>query len=79
MGNKIKKSVNLQGVICPLNFVKTKIALEDLEPGDLLEVFLDEGSAMTNVPRSVKDEGHRIVKVELLEEAFRIVIEKGKE
>ncbi|WOX55481.1 MULTISPECIES: sulfurtransferase TusA family protein [Methanoculleus] len=77
MGDEVKKRVDLAGVVCPMNFVKTKLALEDLEPGDLLEVILDEGSAMLNVPRSVKEEGHRIVKVEPLGESFRVVIEKG--
>jgi len=79
MGDEIKKRVDLHGVVCPLNFVKTKLALEELEPGELLEVILDEGSAMLNVPRSLKEEGHRIVKVEPLGETFRVVIEKGRE
>jgi tRNA 2-thiouridine synthesizing protein A len=78
MGSEIKKRIDLHGVACPMNFVKTKLALEDLEPGDLLEVILDEGSAMLNVPRSVKEEGHRIVKVESFGETFRVVIEKAR-
>ena len=77
MEANIKKSVDLHGVACPMNFVKTKLALEELEAGDRLEVILDEGEAMLNVPRSVKDEGHRIVKVEPLGETFRVTIEKG--
>lgn len=61
-----------------MNFVKTKLALEELDSGQLLEVILDEGEPMLNVPRSLKDEGHRIIKVEPREgETFRIVVEKG--
>ncbi len=77
MVNIIKKRIDLQGVMCPLNFVKTKLALEELEPGERIEVVLDEGEAMLNVPRSLKDDGHRIIRVEPLGEAFCLTIEKG--
>lgn len=77
MGMQIKKSIDLHGVVCPLNFVKTKLAIESIASGELLEVILDEGDAMLNVPRSVKEEGHRIVKVTPLGETFSVVIEKG--
>jgi tRNA 2-thiouridine synthesizing protein A len=77
MASEIKKSLDLHGVICPLNFVKTKLALEELAAGELLEVIIDEGDAMLNVPRSVKEEGHKIIKVTPLGETYRLVIEKG--
>jgi tRNA 2-thiouridine synthesizing protein A len=77
MAAEIKIKIDLHGVTCPLNFVKTKLALEELDEGELLEVILDEGNAMLNVPRSLKEEGHRIVKVEPLGETFRVVVEKG--
>ncbi|OPY68796.1 MAG: hypothetical protein A4E57_01567 [Syntrophorhabdaceae bacterium PtaU1.Bin034] len=77
MANDIKKRIDLHGVACPMNFVKTKLALDELDSGERLEVILDEGDAMLNVPRSLKDEGHRIVKVEPLGETFRVVVEKG--
>ncbi len=77
MGQEIKKSLDLHGVVCPLNFVKTKLALETLNAGDWLEVILDEGDAMLNVPRSLKEEGHRIVKVTSLGNTYSVVVEKG--
>lgn len=77
MDSDIKKKIDLHGVACPMNFVKTKAALADLLAGELLEVILDEGDAMLNVPRSVKDEGHQVVKVENLGETFRVVIRRG--
>ena len=77
MSEAIKKSIDLHGVVCPLNFVKTKLALEELNPGDRLEVVLDEGDAMLNVPRSLKEEGHKVVKVTPAGEVYRIVVEKG--
>jgi tRNA 2-thiouridine synthesizing protein A len=77
MGSEIKARIDLHGVVCPLNFVRTKLALDELEPGERLEAILDEGEAMLNMPRSLKEEGHRIVKVEPLGETFRVVVEKG--
>jgi TusA-related sulfurtransferase len=77
MENKVKKSVDLHGVACPMNFVKTKAVLATLEKDDLLEVILDEGDAMLNVPRSVKEEGHQIIKVVNLGTTFSVIIRKG--
>lgn len=73
----IKKKLDLRNVSCPMNFVKTKVALDGLRKDELLEVILDEGDAMLNVPRSVKEDGHKIVKVEDLGTTFRVVIKKG--
>jgi len=78
MNNEIKKKIDLHGVVCPMNFVKTKLALEELERGEYLEVILDEGDAILNVTRSLKDEGHTVVMVEPLRETFRVVVKKGE-
>ncbi|TCL62169.1 tRNA 2-thiouridine synthesizing protein A [Hydrogenispora ethanolica] len=75
--SEVKKSIDLHGVVCPLNFVKTKLALEELAAGERLEVVLDEGDAMLNVPRSLKEEGHKIIKVTPEGEVYRIIVEKG--
>lgn len=77
MENKVKKSIDLHNVACPLNFVKTKAALAALEKDDLLEVILDEGDALLNVPRSVKEEGHQVIKVVSLGMTFSVIIRKG--
>ena len=77
MAEDIKKRIDLHGVACPMNFVKAKLALEELDAGERVEVILDEGEAMLNVPRSLRDEGHKIIKVDPLGETFRIIIEKG--
>ncbi|MEK6713072.1 MAG: sulfurtransferase TusA family protein, partial [Nitrospirota bacterium] len=56
-------TLDLKGVLCPINFVKTKLKLEEMEVGQVLEVILDDGEPMRNVPRSVKAEGHKIIGV----------------
>ncbi len=62
------ESLDLRGVICPLNFVETKLKLEEMEEGQILEVTIDDGDPIRNVPRSVKAEGHRILGVKRLED-----------
>ncbi len=70
-------TIDLRSVLCPMNFVKTKLKLEEMESGEILEVFLDDGEPMRSVPRSIKEEGHKIVKVDNLGKEFRILIKKG--
>ncbi len=70
--------LDLSGVACPMNFVKTKLRLEDMEPGQLLEVVIDDGEPMRNVPRSVQAEGHKVNVLEALPDGhYRMVIEKA--
>ena len=68
--------LNLEGVVCPLNFVKTKLRLEEMKEGEILEVILDGGEPIKNVPRSVKDEGHEILKVEKIDNRWKVLIRK---
>ena len=75
---RIDGSLNLKGVLCPINFVKTKLKLEEMGNGQMLEIILDDGESMKNVPRSLKEEGHKIIKVEQLPvKIFNLLIEQG--
>lgn len=60
---KVDDKVDITDVVCPVTFVKTKVALEELEDGEILQVHLSDGEPVQNVPRSVKDEGHQILKL----------------
>ncbi|MFO0773357.1 MAG: sulfurtransferase TusA family protein [Nitrospiraceae bacterium] len=54
-------TLDLRGVICPYNFVKTKLKLETMAPGAQLDVWLDDGDPIKNVPQSVTNEGHTVL------------------
>ena len=74
----ITKSIDTCGDVCPMNMVKTKVALKDLQAGEVLEVTLHGGEPIRNVSRSVKEEGHRIIKLDKLDdERFIMLIEKS--
>ncbi|MEI6305496.1 MAG: sulfurtransferase TusA family protein [Deltaproteobacteria bacterium] len=53
--------IDLRGISCPTNFVKAKLALEDLENGDNATILLDDGEPVKNVPRSLKADGHKLL------------------
>ena len=53
-------SLDLTGVVCPLNWVKTKLALERIGTGETLRVQLDPGEAIESVPRSAREDGHEV-------------------
>ncbi|MHB1419916.1 MAG: sulfurtransferase TusA family protein [Bacillota bacterium] len=77
---KADAALDITADVCPITFVKTKLVLEEMTPGEILEVTLNGGEPIQNVPRSVKDEGHKIVRVEALENnKFRLLIERGQD
>ncbi len=70
------EELDLRGVICPYNFVKTKLKLDTLEIGSQLAVLLDEGDPIINVPKSIMNEGHEVLTQEKVDVYYRIVIQK---
>jgi tRNA 2-thiouridine synthesizing protein A len=71
--------LDLRGVICPYNFVKTKLKLESMEEGQILAVMLDAGDPIQNVPQSVRNEGHTILLQEPVDHFYRVVIRRRAE
>ena len=71
--------LDLRGVICPYNFVKTKLKLEAMEEGQILSVLLDDGDPIRNVPRSVSNEGHTILSQDCIEGSYRVVIRRRED
>ncbi len=68
--------LDLRGVICPYNFVKTKLKLETMEQGQVLSVLLDDGDPIRNVPRSVENEGHTVLAQERVDQSYRVLIRR---
>jgi TusA-related sulfurtransferase len=74
---RVDEELNLRGEVCPYTFVKSKLALEDLEPGKILRVIVDNPESAENVPRSLANEGNEVLGVGPLgEEAWSILIKK---
>ncbi|MDR2670652.1 MAG: sulfurtransferase TusA family protein [Oscillospiraceae bacterium] len=59
----IDGTVDITDVVCPVTFVKAKVALEELEEGQILSIRMNDGEPVQNVPRSLKEEGHQVLKL----------------
>jgi TusA-related sulfurtransferase len=56
--------IDITGEVCPMTFVRTKLRLERMQPGEVLRVRLRGEEPLRNVPRAARDEGHVILGVE---------------
>ena len=61
---KFDDTVDSTDVVCPVTFVKAKVALEELDEGQILSIRMNDGEPVQNVPRSIKEEGHQILKLD---------------
>jgi len=60
---KIDATTDITDAVCPMTFVKAKIELDELNEGQILSIRMNDGEPVQNVPRSLKDEGHQILKL----------------
>ena len=74
---KIDDTIDITDVKCPTTFVKAKVALEELDEGQILAVRLNDGEPVQNVPRSLKEEGHEILKLDDNQDGtFTLIVKK---
>lgn len=68
--------LDLRGTPCPINFVRTKLRLEQMQPGELLEVWLDPGEPVEQVPDSLAMEGYAIEHLENRTDFFALQVRR---
>ena len=56
----MNRTLDVSALTCPMNWVRTKLELERLAPGDVLTVRCAAGEAIENVPRSAREAGHEV-------------------
>lgn len=73
-----EQTLDITGDVCPLTFVRAKLAIEALLPGQVLKVRL-AGDAVQNVPRSLRFEGHKVLSLERQEDGsyLMLVLKEG--
>ena len=47
--------------LCPMTFVRTRLALDRLQPGQVLAVRMKGDEPKTNVPKTAAEQGHTIL------------------
>ncbi|MBM4017551.1 MAG: sulfurtransferase TusA family protein [Planctomycetes bacterium] len=72
------RTVDVTGSRCPMTFVRVKVALDGLAPGEVLELVLLEGEQMQDVPKNLKDEGHRVLAVVRKGPKYHLLVRKGE-
>lgn len=82
MGDEFKadKTLDIKGQVCPYTFVRSKLAIEKMELGQVLEIVTDHRPASENVPRSMENEGQKILKIaQTGEKEWHIFVRKDRE
>jgi TusA-related sulfurtransferase len=72
----IDRTADFRGVVCPLNYVRTKMLLGQMKAGETLAVLLDEPGTR-NVPESVEKDGNEVLSVEEQGGHWQVLIRKA--
>lgn len=76
-GFRIDDTVDITDKVCPLTFVKAKVAIDELEDGEVIAIRMNDGEPVQNVPRSIKEEGHQILKLVNNEDGtYNLIVKK---
>ena len=76
----VTKTVDLKGQVCPYTFVRSKLAIEKMGLGEVLEIILDHKPAVENVPKSMENEGQKVLKIDQTgEKEWHLFVRKDKE
>jgi len=70
---KVDRKIDIKGLICPYTFGKSKLAIEEMKVGEVLEILLDYEEASRSIPRSMEDHGHKVLKVEKINDTDWII------
>jgi tRNA 2-thiouridine synthesizing protein A len=74
---KVDKKLDIRGVVCPYTLVKSKLAVEDVEVGQVVEILLDYPVAVTSIPKSMVNYGNKVLNVEKISSTeWKILIKK---
>lgn len=63
-GTKVDRKLDIRGEVCPYTLVKSKLGMESIEVGQVLEILLDYPEASRSIPKAMQNYGHTVLKVE---------------
>ena len=77
---KVDKYLDIRGEVCPYTLVKSKLAVEDLEIGQVVEIILDYPEAASSIPKAMENYGNAVLKIDQLGPSeWKILIRKEVE
>ncbi|MEN3034553.1 MAG: sulfurtransferase TusA family protein [Aquificaceae bacterium] len=73
------QELDIRGEVCPFTFVKSKIAIESMQVGEVLRVLVDYEPSARSVPKSMQEEGQEVIAVNKLDEnLWEIILRRVK-
>lgn len=77
---KADKVLDIRGEVCPYTLVKTKLAVEEVEVGQVVEIILDYPEAVSSIPKAMENYGNRVLSVEKVSaNEWKILVRKEVE
>jgi len=75
----VTREIDITRDVCPMTFVRTRLALDRMAPGETLRVILKGEEPLRNVPRTATEQGHEVLAVEAGSDGIsRLLIRRGK-
>ena len=72
------QELDITGEICPMTFVRTRLALDRMAPGEILLVLLRGDEPLRNVPRTAAEQGHEVLSMQTDEAGItRLMLRRG--
>jgi tRNA 2-thiouridine synthesizing protein A len=76
---KPEYSLDITAEVCPMTYVRAKLALEEMSVGEEIEIRLRGGEPLDNVPRTLRDHGHEVLEVRQVEgDVYRVLVRKQR-
>jgi tRNA 2-thiouridine synthesizing protein A len=75
---KADDTLDITDVVCPVTFARTLLKLEDMMVGEVLEVIMNGGEPLEKVPKSITNEGHKVILIEEAGGKYRMLVERGE-
>jgi tRNA 2-thiouridine synthesizing protein A len=58
---KSDQSIDISAETCPMTFVLVRLALDQMQPGQILEIRLRGEEPRRNVPLTAQEQGHEVI------------------
>ena len=71
------ETLDLTGIPCPQNTARVLLKLEWMDPGEVLEIIIDDGEPKENVPPELEDEGHTILASTKQQDRWKLLVKRG--
>jgi TusA-related sulfurtransferase len=73
----VTETLDVKGLACPMPVVKTRLAIDKLAPGDVLQVLATDRGSLKDIPAWAEATGHKLVSVEERDTEIVFLVEKG--